>query len=216
MGKLVEKVVIAQLNSQNLDEPLQSAYRPAHSTETAQAKVNNDILCARDERDGVMLVLLDLSAAFDTVDTDILIHRLHQLFGISGNMSKWIQSYFIGRFQYVCLNGAASESHPLTSLPQGSNFGPISFPRYTTPIGRICEKYEVSYHLYADDTQLNLRFKESAFTKNKEIIEMCIDKIRLWMANNNLKLNDSRTEFLIIGSRHFPQTLTNKPFYNYV
>jgi hypothetical protein len=211
VGKLVEKVVIAQLNSHitkhNLDEPLQSAYRPAHSTETALTKINNDILCALDEGDGVMLVLLDLSVAFDTVDTDISIHRLHQLFGISGNVSKWIQSYFTGRFQYVSLNGSASESHPVASLPQGSNFGPFSFPRYTTPIGRICEKYGVSYHLYADDTQLYLRFKVSDFTKTKEIMEMCIEEIRLWMANNNLKLNDSKTEFLIIGSKHFHQHL---------
>ena len=63
---------------------MQSAYRPAYSTETALVRVTNDLLCAVDKQQTVILVLLDLSAAFDTVDQDILLQRLHEEIGVCG------------------------------------------------------------------------------------------------------------------------------------
>ena len=87
LSKILERIVAKRLTSHivnhSLDEPLQSAYKPGHSTETALLKVTNDILLALDEKRDVFLVLLDLSAAFDTVNHTILLNRLRDRFGLS-------------------------------------------------------------------------------------------------------------------------------------
>ena len=102
MSKLLEKVVASQLmphlNRYNLFSNFQSAYRPGHSTETALLKVVNDLLLAMDEGKLSVLVLLDLSAAFDTIDHDILLHRLQHVFGIQGTVLSWFRSYLTKRF----------------------------------------------------------------------------------------------------------------------
>ena len=96
-GKLIEKVTIDQtdrhLSQNNLHEPLQSAYTPNHSTETAVVKVSNDILRALDCRQGVYLVLLDLSAAFDTIDHKVFLRRLQEDYGIEGGVTDWMECY---------------------------------------------------------------------------------------------------------------------------
>ena len=101
LAKLTEKVVVGQLNQhmtdQNLHEPNQSAYRKAHSTETALLKVFNDILVAIDHKECVMLILLDLSAAFDTVNHMALLERMEKQFGVTGNALSWFVSYFSDR-----------------------------------------------------------------------------------------------------------------------
>jgi hypothetical protein len=114
LGKLIEKAAISRLNEHisihRLDEPLQSAYRPKHSVETALVKVFNDMLLALDSGNGVMLVLLDMSSAFDTVDTEILENRLESLYGITGAALKWISSYFKDRTQHVNIEGCPSDN----------------------------------------------------------------------------------------------------------
>jgi hypothetical protein len=96
---------------------LQSAYRAAcHSTETALLKVHNDIMCSMDQQRVSLLVLLDLSAAFDTVDHQVLLHRLDVSFRITGTALKWFKSYLTNRSQRVLINGNYSQSF---SLPHG-------------------------------------------------------------------------------------------------
>lgn len=94
VSKVEEKVVSARLQhhmaDHNLYEPMQSAYRRGHSTETALVRVSNDILCAMDRQEVVILVLLDLSSAFDTIDHTILIQRLHDRLGIR----DWTVNYY--------------------------------------------------------------------------------------------------------------------------
>ena len=120
----------------------QSAYRWYHSTETALLKVQNDLLVAMDESCGVFLVLLDLSSAFDTIDHDILIKRLHYNLGFSGTALAFIY-------------GTKSEPADLQYVvPQGSVLGPILFTIYTSPIGAIAKRHNLEIHLYADDTQI--------------------------------------------------------------
>ena len=101
IGKVIEHVVIEQienhLSTYQLDEPLQSAYTPNHSTKTALVKVTNDILCALDNRQCVYLVLLDLSVVFDTIHHKVFISRFEENYGITGSVAEWMKSYLSGR-----------------------------------------------------------------------------------------------------------------------
>ena len=151
----------------------------------------------------MLLTLLDFSAAFDTIDYEILYNRLKSNYGVSNDALSWVQSYFGGRTQSVCINGSLSEPMALEyGMPQGSLFGPFSFPKYSAPIGRIAEKHGVSYHLYADDTQLYVMCDPDDVDAAKAQLESCITDLRDWVAKNKLKLNDTKTEFLLISSRY--------------
>ena len=123
------------MEQNNLHELMQSAYKVGHSTETALIRVYNDILCAIDEKQCVLLVLLDLSAAFDTVDHEVLLSRLEERLGICGNALSWVKSYMSDRKQSVSINGTTSESHVLDcGVPQGSVLCPLFFVSYTLPL----------------------------------------------------------------------------------
>ena len=205
IGKLIERAVKIQLNehitTNNLMEPMQSAYRVGHSTEIALIKVKAGILNAIDNNEVVCLVLLDLSVAFDTVDHQILLERLKNMFGLTGLVINWITSYLSGRFQKVVVGDANSSAVPLScGVPQGSILGPILFTLYTTPLQKICNKHAVTYHLYADDQQLYLAFKPSNAGAKEQCIKQlqgCIEDLHKWMSANMLKLNDDKTEFIM-------------------
>ena len=205
VSKLTEKVVaarlIAHLQRNNLQEPLQSAYKQYCSIETALLKVQNDILHILDKRKGAALLLLDLSAAFDTIDHGILLHTLQHEVGITGQFLRWIERYLRDRSQAVRISGKQSENTPLTcGVPQGSVLGPLLFSIYTIPLARIIRSHGLSYHLYADDTQLYLELcldDSSSQTADIRRVERCVADIREWMRNNMLMLNDDKTELLI-------------------
>jgi len=209
ISKVLEKIVAKRLNNHtiahNLIEPMQSAYKKDHSTETALLRIQNDILQAIDNKRCVLLVLLDLSAAFDTVDHSILLHRLHNRFGISGQPLSWFESYLTNRQQTVYINGAHSVPMPVTcSVPQGSVLGPTLFSDYVSPVCDIFNKHAVQYHQYADDTQVYVTFLPGELDTEMEAfsrLQCCLNEVRLWMALNNLKLNDDKTDFLILGTR---------------
>ena len=208
ISKLIERVVCVRYNNHfqkhNLHDPLQSAYRQKHSTETAVLKVQNDLLMAIDKQQCAFLVLLDLSAAFDTVDHQILLTRMSSRIGICGDAHKWFKSYLSDRKQHICVGNASSIDHILDcGVPQGSVFGPQAFGTYTLPIGDITRKHNVEYHFYADDTQLYIMFDPSIpgeDLKAKKKIEACIEDIKQWMAANHLKLNTDKTEVLFVGT----------------
>ena len=166
IGKLIERAVNNQLQehitSNNPREPMQSAYRAGHSTETALIRVKADLLNAIANKEVVCLVLLDLSVAFNTVDHQILLDRLKKMFGFTGLVFNWIASYLSGRSQKVVVGNTKSPSAPLSCrVPQGSILRPILFTLYTTLLREICTKHGITYHLYADDQQLYLAFKPS-------------------------------------------------------
>jgi hypothetical protein len=208
ISKILEKVVDSQLSefmsAHNLYEKHQSAYRPGHSTETALLRVQNDILHALDMQQGTILVLLDSSTAFDTVDHAILLERLHNNIGVSGVALKWFHSYLTERHQSVCVQGDSSTPVELAyGVPQGSVLGPKMFTIYSSPVGQLTRKNNVNDHMYADDTQLYKFFNLKDITTTGqalEIVENCVDTIRSWMLQNKLKLNDSKTEFLLLAS----------------
>ena len=108
-----------------------------------------------DDGDAAILVLLDLSAAFDTIDHHLLLQRLREELHIHGAALDWIQSYLSDREQCVVVSDAVSEPRPLTiGVPQGSVIGPLLFTLYMTPLRKILQKYNIFRHAYADDTQL--------------------------------------------------------------
>jgi len=163
-----------------------------------------DVLIGRPE--DPISFMLDFSAAFDTIDHDILYKRLQDSYGVTGDALAWVKSYFGNRFQAISINGTVSEQRLLEyGMPQGSVFGPFSFPKYSSPIGRIAEKHVVQYHLYADDTQMYVVFDVNDADACKEQLERCIREVREWVTSNMLKLNETKTEFLVIGSKHSRQ-----------
>ena len=139
----------------DLEEPFRSAYRPHHSVESAIIRVQSDILQAMDCQRVIVLVMLDLSAAFDTVEHQVLLQRLSGDVDVGGTALHWFQSYLAGRTQSITIN--STQSRPRIShfgVPQGSVLGPRLFSIYTVPLGSIIEKHGLKRHFYANDMQV--------------------------------------------------------------
>ena len=205
VSKLTERAVFDQVHVHDLYPKLQSAYRRGHSTETALLKIHNDILIAMDRQHVILLVLLDLSAAFDTVEHSVLLSRLSNSFGIRDTALCWFRSYLSDRSQRVSLDGKVSDKFQLThGFPQGSCLGPLLFTLYVSKLFDIIKGHLPHVHTYADDTQLYLAFKpDSAVNALGAVnaMELCIRDLRTWMLHEKLKLNDNKTEFILIGTR---------------
>ena len=208
LSKTLERMVAKQLSTflanNNLIDEFQSAYRAHHSVETALLSVHNDLLQAMNCGEITLLVLLDLSAAFDTVDHSILLSRMNSYFGIGGVALDWFQSYLSGRTYCVRIDNVTSVTSQLKyGLPQGSVLGPILFSMYTSPTADIIRKHGLKYHCYADDTQIYISVDPTQSNVNNAIeqIEACLDELRQWMSRNYLKLNNAKTEVIVVGSK---------------
>ena len=209
VSKLTEKMVFDQIHTHMMTHSLypefQSAYRKNHSTETALVRVTNDILMKMNTQEVTLLVMLDLSAAFDTVNHKILLTRLNKELGICGSALEWFKSYLAKRGQRVYIDGSLSERFSLKcGVPQGSCLGPLLFLIYTSKLFKVVEDQLPHVHCYADDTQFYLSFKPISNTSQEDavrVMECCIEKIRRWLSHDRLLINDDKTEFIIIGTR---------------
>ena len=197
LERLVAKQLLSHLDEHKLLPDLQSAYRAHHSTETAVLKVLSDILTAVDNGDLAMLALLDLSAAFDSVDQKILLRRLEISYGLDGVVLQWFVSYLDHRTQFVRCRGDTST--PLIvefGVPQGSVLGPILFLLYTADILTLIQSYNLQPHLYADDTQVYGFCRPGAIRSLESRVSDCISAVADWMSSNRLQLNATKTEIL--------------------
>ncbi len=192
----------------------QSAYRSAHSTETALIVVKSNIIEALDKKLAVLMVFLDLSAAFDSIDHAILLRRLSMELGFSDNPVSWLRSYLNNRISRVKVINDLSEPLALDfGVPQGSVIGPQLFTMYTSPIANIIKQHEdVQHHSYADDVQLFIAVdprSPDSFEAGLSSLSKCITDLQSWMAHNMLKLNCSKTQFMVVANPHALPQLAN-------
>ena len=237
IAKILEKLVLSQvssyLNSHNLYNTCQSAYRPGHSTETALLKVVNDLFLSLNKGNISVLALLDFSSAFDTIDHTILVHRLHTDFGFTDTVLQWFSFYLTDRTHYVSLCNHCSDFAPVHSgvlqwfssyltdrthyvslcnhcsdfapvhsgVPQGSVLGPMLFTMYIKPLSAIIDSHSIIHHSFADDLQLQMSAPLDRISELLHSMQSCISDVKAWAAANMLKLNDSKTELMLVTSK---------------
>ena len=153
VSKLIENIVMVRLERHivhnDLHEATQSSYKKHHSTETALLKISKDILCSLDFKQCTILASLDLSAAFDTVDHAIFIHKLLNEFGIEGKALGWFTSYLHNRQHRVCVNGQSSKSRRLDcEVPQGFVLDARMYTMYTRQLAHIIQSHGLHHHSY--------------------------------------------------------------------
>ena len=186
LSKLLERAayeqIVGYLDRFQLLPELQSAYRKHRSTETATIKVMSDVYEAADAGSVTLLGLLDLSAAFDTVDHCILLDRLEHDYGIRRLVLQWIESYLTGRSQFVWYNGVTSKTVPVTSgVPQGSVLGPILFISYSAEIVAIVQHRGFKVHAFADDLQIYGSTAQNGAADLMARMSICIECVTSWI-----------------------------------
>ncbi|KAJ1200292.1 hypothetical protein NDU88_004116 [Pleurodeles waltl] len=201
-AKVIEKIVNTQLTHYLEDNSIldtsQSGFRRNHSTETALLAAKDDIRQQMDNSETSALILLDLSAAFDTVCHRTLLTCLHEA-GIQDKALNWISSFLSGRTQRVRLSPFRSEATNLIcGVPQGSSLSPTLFNVYMAPLAQLARQHNLSILSYTDDTQLILSLTKDPHTTKANLHEG-LKSIAEWMRISRLKLNSDKTEVLILG-----------------
>ena len=164
LEKMIERIVDSRLDTHmdenNLHCKNQYGYKRNHSTETLLLKIVNDLLLACDNSIPTLIMFLDLSAAFDTVDHAKLLSVLKNVFGVRGTALQWLKSFLIGRTQRVLINGSFSKSESLDfGVPQGSILGPKLFNMYAQSFAsKMKNDIHVNVEGYADDHQVQKQF----------------------------------------------------------
>jgi hypothetical protein len=142
----------------------------------------NDVYCTADNGNRTMLIQLDLSAAFDTIDHDTLQRRLRHTFGLSGSVICWVRSYVAGRSQLVRVGQKQSATVACEfGVPQGSVLGPLLYTLYVAPIAAIIASFDVQHMQYADDTTLYIALDSNADFN----LDYCFEAVICWFTFND-------------------------------
>ena len=177
-------------------------YRPGHSTETALLNVVYDQFLSLNKGNISVLALIDFSSAFDTIDHPILVHRLHTDFVFTDTVLQWFSSYLTDRTHYVSPSNNCSAFAPVHSgVPQGSVLGPMLFTMYIKPLSAIIDSHSIIQHSFADDLQLQMSDPPDRISELHHSIQSCISDVKAWATVNMLKLNDSKTELMLVTSK---------------
>jgi Reverse transcriptase (RNA-dependent DNA polymerase) len=214
ISKILEKLFLTRFQSHIFASPNfnphQSAYRRNHSTDTALLCILDHVFHSADSQKSTILVSLDLSAAFDTIDHSILLNRLQTSFGISGTALQWITSYLSDRSQYVKLDTFSSKQQPFKSgVPQGSVLGPLRFTIYVSPVASLLSHLGVNQHQYADDTQLFISISQSSALANLHTLQSALAVLSQWFFLNSLSLNSDKSDAILLGIHRRNSTLSN-------
>ena len=177
--------------------------KPAAKDSAGIKQLAAGLLLITDKKSKAILVLLDLSAAFDTINHEILLGKLRKHYGVTGSALLWFQSYLTDRKSSVKVGSSTSEPRATRiGVPQGSILGPLLFILYTKELEAIAKHHGLSVKLYADDTQIYTAFTVDQLDHLEEKLQNCLDHIHHWMNDNFLKLNPDKTEVMVISNRN--------------
>ena len=213
LSKVIEKVVLKRLTSHmslnNLHCHQQFGYKKHHSTETMLLQIVNDVLVGFERNSGTVLVLLDMSSAFDTVDLKKLLSILEDQIKIKGTALLWFRSFLLDRVQKVLINGQLSDVLlTLYGVPQGSVLGPVLFNIYVSNLPSFIEQYGFLSSSYADDTNARIKFALKFQLYNVSVkVPNLIEEITDWMTTYFLKINPGKTEVIMF----FPPAMKSVP-----
>jgi Reverse transcriptase (RNA-dependent DNA polymerase) len=205
LERIMKDQIVAFCDARGLLNSFQSGFRPGHSTTTALLKITDDIAKDLDRNFISILVLLDFSKAFDTVNYKLLCQKLKNFFHFSESAVLFVNSYLTGRSQCVFANGALSSFLPVTQgVPQGSILGPLLFSLFINDISNSI--LFSNYHIYADDVQIYLSGSEENIASAVSQINTDLASISDWSKRNGLCLNSQKTQAMAIF-RHKPSSL---------
>ena len=179
ISKILERLILVRFQQHLTSSPsfnsAQSAYRRHHSTEMALLRTMDEVYRAVDRGEATLIVALDISAAFDTIDHTILLKRLNNSFGVGENVLSLISSYLAMRSQTVRVGSASSAPSDCScGVPQGSVLGPILFTIYVSPIASVAHGHHVNEQQYADDTQLYIAFTKQTAVSSIHNLQVCL------------------------------------------
>ena len=203
ISKVYEKIVHNQLLSYFTVNKLffdhQYGFRPLHSTESACLELVDRIFSLLDEDKIPFAIFMDLSKAFDTLNHDILLHKL-SYYGVKHNSLSWFESYLTNRKQYVSFNNHKSNtSHTSLGVPQGSILGPLLFLIYVNDAATVSPLFKCI--LYADDTTLISTFCSAS---PAQLLNNELNNVFLWLCSNKLSLNVAKTKYMVFHSPNMP------------
>ena len=146
--------------------------------------------------------MLAFSSALDTIDHPILVHRLHTDFGFTDTALQRFSSYLTDRTHYVSLSNHCSVFAPVHSgVPHGSVLGPMLFTMYFKPLSAIIDSHSIIHHSFADDLQFQMSAPPDRISELLHSMQSCISDVKAWATANILKLNDNKTELMLVTSK---------------